>query len=134
MIKKAKKNITLNFEKSSDNLNTNLFNCFNCGFHGNVISKVWVIGNDEEFIVQLLTIHPESGLKINHIDTKKIDMDGEMMEDLICGICGNPGQIEPVPNDILKAYGYKIKSIKKISNKKEKKLSPIMKKLRTMIK
>lgn len=130
---KPKKNISLNYTKQG--FTTNLFNCFDCGFHSKAISKIWIKNHDNDFLIQLISIHPETGLKRKQVEDKKLKYDGELIEELICGKCGKIGSIQPVPDDVLRAYGYKVPSKKNvIENEKIRKTILLLKKLKRLIK
>ena len=114
-----KRNIKFNFnlKNNIDYEFVNLFNCSFCGFHEKVISKQWIKGKEEDFIVNLKTINPE-GCTISCIsENHTLVNDGEIIEELICGICGTNGRIEQVPKHTLKVNGIKISKNKNIGFK-----------------
>ena len=109
MIIKNSKNEEFHFEKISDDSkgSTNLFNCPLCGFHSSTIVKYWVKGFEEQYSLELLSIHPERETKTSSIsENTPIYNDGEMSEEYICGKCGGPGCMEKVPFEWLEMYGY----------------------------
>ena len=125
MKNQSKGNFSFNFKKlepTNPNLEQQekmkkLFNCRKCGFHSKAISKFFIKGYDNDFIVQLISFHPEKPQKIIDLDKRKLKNDGELIQEVSCGICGNLGSIENVPEDILNAFGFNVYKSKK--NKKD---------------
>mgnify|MGYP003979034075 CR=1 FL=1 len=129
MKEQSKKNLSFNFKKSKgENTAFNeqknsvkLFNCHKCGFHCKAISKKYVKGFEDDFIVQLISLHPEKPQKITDLDSKKLMNDGELIQEVTCGICGKPGTLESIPEEILLAFGFNVlkksTSVKKINKK-----------------
>ena len=129
MKNQSKKNLSFNFKKNEikseevieqKNL-IKLFNCHKCGFHSKSISKFFIKGYEDDFIVQLISLHPEKPQKTIELDSRKLMNEGELIEEVTCGICGKPGSIENVPEEILNAFGFNVHNINKKSiNKKDK--------------
>ena len=132
MKNQSKKNLSFNFkpeeraakgEVEHQNL-IKLFNCFKCGFHSKAISKFYIKGFENDFIIQLISLHPEKPQKTIDLDSRKLMNEGELIEEVTCGICGKPGTIESVPGELLQAFGFnvlrdtKVDSDKKTSAKK----------------
>tara|TARA_Y100000768_G_C23559014_1_gene487290 strand:- start:37 stop:495 length:459 start_codon:yes stop_codon:yes gene_type:complete len=99
---KKKSNVNINFKKLNDD-NLDLFNCTSCGFHGKVISKIWVKGYEDDVLVRLIEIHPQY-FKESHVLGGNLKRDGEMVEELICGHCGRTGGKQPVSIQLLKLH------------------------------
>ena len=109
MIKKTSKNDNFQYENIADNSKgtVNLFNCPLCGYHTSTIVKYWVKGFEEQYSLEMLSIHPERETKSFSItDPKPIAGDGEMAEEYMCGKCGGPGGMEDVTVELLEMYGY----------------------------
>jgi len=88
-------------EDASDMMIFQLFHCHKCGFHPNVIKEIWVNGDEENIVVQLLSIKPGE-VKIIHVDGQIKLNDNQYNEILICGNCGALGRRLVVPEDLLK--------------------------------
>ena len=100
-----KMNMQLRFPKDSKpNDPIDLFNCHKCGFHQKVMSKMWIDGYEEEFILQFKEISPTKEILVHTIG-KGFKRDGELKEELTCGMCGSIGRMLPVPEDILDMFG-----------------------------
>ena len=110
MRKSAKKNLNFNYPKTEDNGEDfiRLFNCYKCGFHSKAISKIYIKGYEDDFIIQLLSFHPEKPVEKIDIEPRKLKNDGILIKDISCGICGKPGKIESIPKDILEAFGFSV--------------------------
>ena len=111
-MKSNKPNFKLDYPKTLNNSKiecVDLFNCFDCGFHGQVISKIWIKGFEDDFIIQLKDIRPEGTFVDMQIDKRKLKSDGEIVEEHICGKCSRPGIIQPVPKEILEMHGFDVK-------------------------
>ena len=126
MKNQSKKNLSFNFKKiesiskgehEQQNL-IKLFNCHKCGFHSKAISKFFIKGFEDDFFVQLISLHPEKPQKTINLDSRKLTNEGELIEELTCGICGKPGSIESVPEELLQAFGFNVLNDNKINKKK----------------
>ena len=100
---KPKHNTALNFNSKAEKSIT-LFNCIKCGFHAKVMSKIWVEGNENEFVIRLLEIHPQYE-KVVEVIGEKINADGKICEELMCGHCGRVGSRKSVSVELLKVFG-----------------------------
>ena len=100
---KKKPNLNINFKKLNNN-DPVLFNCTSCGFHGKVISKIWVKGFEDDVLVRLIEIHPQY-FKESEVFGGNLKRDGELIEEFICGHCGRTGSKQPVSIELLKLHG-----------------------------
>ena len=111
--KENKKNMLLHYrpveKKAKEPIK--LFNCHECGFHEKVISKMWIDGYEDECIVQFKSIHPNF-FRVDFIFGESFKMDGKVIEELSCGICGFPGQMLPVADEVLEMFGFSRKRVK----------------------
>ena len=103
IFKKQKANLNINYHTKNDQ-ELHLFNCTECGFHGKVISKMWIKGNEDDVIVKFIEIHPQY-FKESAVIGKGFKTDGELVEELICGHCGKTGGKKPVSIALLKLHG-----------------------------
>ena len=115
--KSEKRNMMLHYrsaEQSGERL-LKLFNCHQCGFHEKVLSKMWIEGYEDEFIIQCKSIHPNF-FKVDFVFGDGFKRDGKIIEELLCGVCGTSGQMLPVTDEVLRMFGFSAKR-KKVKSK-----------------
>ena len=125
MSKKNLGNMNLNFEKKSvsalkeDDV-CNLFKCFECGFHPDVIISICIKGYEDEVIHFTQKIKPGILEKPEALTKNKLTREGEYLEEYTCGKCGRPGIIMSVPKNVLESMGFHINKNVDSSQKTER--------------
>ena len=99
--KKSNNQINLPTLKEGEEKIYNLFHCFNCEIHSQVISEILVKGNDNYSVVNMEEIIPYKIISYS-LGGSFPSLDSEVIETFSFGRCGMSGEISEVPKFILK--------------------------------
>ena len=85
------------------------FECFHCGIHDFVISRITFFDQDDNQLVTQLSINPNNDSYDEILANTLVD-DGEINEEFICGKCGMSGKLTILPDTFLNNLGMLPKS------------------------
>ncbi|MBC8307032.1 MAG: hypothetical protein H8E55_66145 [Pelagibacterales bacterium] len=98
--------------EAKDTTLVELFKCIKCGIEPKVIKELWIEGNDNLTIIQLINFLPDTEtVRFSFGDLG--ENDGRLCELLSCGKCGSTGCREKIPKFITEMLDFsKIKKLK----------------------
>ena len=85
------------------------FQCFHCGIHDFVISRITFSEQEDKQLVTQLSINPNNNSYDEILDNTLAD-DGEINEEFICGKCGMSGKLTILLDTFLNNLGMLPKS------------------------